>query len=419
MEPLLKVQLLVMSAGERYSLLVDAATRLPVYGPNLFLTSQIRNAGLSHASLAACAGCLVILHRFFRAQELDVTLRFQQQKFLSESELDALRDFCKISFDVRLVSFARASGKAEKPSRTNPNVSKATEYKRLSVAANYLVWLARRELDPLDDEPSGLMKMANAILARRPLYKGRNTGLIERSLSDQEVDYLLGVVDLDSPLNPFQLTVRKRNRLIILLEYELGIRVGEALNIRVKDFDFSCSTLRIVRRADQLDDTRVRQPLVKTKDRELPVSDWLIAEVHNYIMSERSKTFNAKKCPYLFITVKSGQTQGRAWSIAGYYKMWSTLHAVHPTLKCVTGHRLRHTWNYRFSGSVDTGVYKLSEAEEEAARSMLMGWQQGSGTAATYNRRHIVKKANLASLELQQTSRRETRGDDNSNPRRN
>ena len=404
MELSLKVRLLVMSSGERHSLLVDAATGLPVYSPNLFLTSQIRNAGRSHASVASYASCLVILYRFISERRIDLSERFRQLLFLTDSEIDALRDFCKTNFDLQSTKIRQLQNIPGSRFGPKQRVTKETEYKRLTVAANYLTWLARREVPHLEDESSGLMKMARAIRARRPLSKGRNKGLVDRALNDKELARLLEIIEVDNLENPFQLLVRMRNRLIILMLYELGIRAGEALNIRVEDFDFNCNCLKIIRRAGQLDDTRTLQPLVKTLDRNIPVADWLMAEVHRYIVIERSKITSAKKCPYLFVTYKAGQTKGNAWSIAGYHKMWGALRAADPLLQTITGHRLRHTWNHRYSTLVDNGVYKLSEAEEGATRSVLMGWKQGSGTAALYNHRHIVTKANQASLALQTAS---------------
>jgi len=35
-------------------------------------------------------------------------------------------------------------------------------------------------------------------------------------------------------------------------------------------------------------------------------------------------------------------------------------------------------------------------------RSYLMGWKEGSGTAAHYNKRFVKKKANEAALKLQE-----------------
>jgi hypothetical protein len=44
---------------------------------------------------------------------------------------------------------------------------------------------------------------------------------------------------------------------------------------------------------------------------------------------------------------------------------------------------------------------KVGEDAEKKARSYLMGWSETSGTAATYTRRHIRKKAQEVSLQLQ------------------
>jgi len=45
---------------------------------------------------------------------------------------------------------------------------------------------------------------------------------------------------------------------------------------------------------------------------------------------------------------------------------------------------------------------RVGEEQEKKARSYLMGWSETSGTAATYTRRHTRKKAQAASLRLQE-----------------
>ncbi|MCV5978774.1 tyrosine-type recombinase/integrase, partial [Escherichia coli] len=82
----------------------------------------------------------------------------------------------------------------------------------------------------------------------------------------------------------------------------LGIRSGELLNIRISDINFSDSSLAIRRRADDKNDPRVKQPLVKTMERKLPLSSALAKELHNYITSVRRKFKNARKHEYLFVT---------------------------------------------------------------------------------------------------------------------
>jgi hypothetical protein len=50
---------------------------------------------------------------------------------------------------------------------------------------------------------------------------------------------------------------------------------------------------------------------------------------------------------------------------------------------------------------MDTLEHPKSPEEQESNRSYLMGWLEGSGTAAAYNRRFNKLKAMKAGLEMQ------------------
>jgi hypothetical protein len=76
---------------------------------------------------------------------------------------------------------------------------------------------------------------------------------------------------------------------------------------------------------------------------------------------------------------------------------------VSPDLYSFTGHALRHKWNERFSELMDIQDNPPDEAQQEQLRSWLMGWRQGSGTAAIYNQRFIKRKASEASMALQES----------------
>lgn len=92
---------------------------------------------------------------------------------------------------------------------------------------------------------------------------------------------------MSSNKNIYSLRVRKRNELIIILLYSLGLRKGELLNIRVSDIKFEDNMISITRRHDDKYDGRVKQPLVKTLERDLKVSDWIINKIHDYITTDR------------------------------------------------------------------------------------------------------------------------------------
>ncbi len=87
----------VMGAGERYCLLVDSSG-LPLYYPNLYVTTQVRNKSLSFSAMESTLGGISILSRFLYDRGEDLQLRFHEGRFLDDSELDAIRDYCQIKF---------------------------------------------------------------------------------------------------------------------------------------------------------------------------------------------------------------------------------------------------------------------------------------------------------------------------------
>lgn len=381
-------------------MVVDRSSGLPMYYPTLFLTTQIRNKGDAFSTILAVASNLVMLLRFFESRGIDLEQRFLTKDFFKPHELDDLRDFAQ-----------RKQGKKPLMATSNPwredamidTVANGTQHSRLTTFANYLRWYAVHTLKAAElDVVEQINAMAEQIKKRRPFKKNRGSELQDRSLSDFQLDALFEVIQPGSESNPFSIDVQRRNRLMILLLYYLGIRGGELLNIRIQDIDFSTNRIRIVRRADERADSRTNEPNAKTRERLLPLSESLVQELHNYIIQDRRKVRNAKRNDYLFVTYKPGPTVGNPISKSGYHKIFSVVRAVSPQLYAATGHSLRHTWNRIFSERMDVMDEQVSEQRQEQLRSYLMGWRDGSGTAATYNKRFIRQKGFEASLALQE-----------------
>lgn len=387
--------------GERYCLIISKETDLPVFYPNLYLTTQMRNRSISFSTLTAEASHLVRLSEFCNQQWIDLEGRVENQECLSLNEVEHLRDFCqkrvtKSSLDSKVVSISRHVKRSE-------GVCSATQYARLTAIANYLEWLSLTLVkNPTSAFSENVKTMVSQIRARRPRKKGRNTK--DRSIDDQQIDLLLEVIRPDSEHNPFDGKVQVRNRLIIILLLHLGIRRGELLNIRVQDINFNKNQLAIVRRPDDKDDFRVDAPHVKTQGRILPLSDALAKELHIYISEDRRSVPGAGKHGYLLVTHKAGPSLGQPLSLKGYQKVMTELKRQSPALQGITGHMLRHTWNRRFSEKFDAMDEPPSPERQEQIRSYLMGWREGSGTAATYNKRFIEQAGFRASIRLQESS---------------
>lgn len=396
----------IMDSGERSCLVVDRTTGLPLYYPNLYLTTQLRNRSVAYATIEAEASHLVVLMRYLDKRGIDIEKRILKQEFFKDFEIDALRDFTqkrlqKLPTEVPSDSMFTL----EELEESTEHVSNGTQYVRLTAMANYLSWYSKHLLDNAgQDVIDQIDVMRTHIKERRPERKGRNDNRQEKSLSDLQLNALFEVIRPGSDLNPFVEPVQRRNRLMILLMFHLGIRGGELLNIRIRDIDFGKNHLKIVRRADEKDDTRTNEPNAKTLGRLLPLGDVLVKELHDYITKDRRTVKNAGRNDFLFITYKKGPTQGLPISKPAYHKIFITIRAVSPELYAMSGHMLRHTWNRKFSERMDAMDVPPDETHQEQIRSFLMGWKDGSGTASTYNRRFIEEKGREAALKMQETS---------------
>lgn len=393
-------------SGERYRLLVDAESGLPLYYANLYVTTQVRNHSQSVATMEAALTALKHFHAYVEETVLEGRIRNRQ--FFTTEELDAIRDHCQRPSEApEKYTALRPQGVLSLPGRPRRRVGKAYQYSRLSTIATYFEWLVemihRSALTPADREEAA--RVSNGLRKRRPRYRRQDQlDAEDKALSEEASQLLREVIEPRHPLNPFtDPAVAERNYLIVKLAADLGVRSGELLGIRISDIDFREFRLTVHRRADDREDSRVNEPNAKTLARTLPVGKGFIQRITTYVTGVRSKTPNAAGNAFLFVTHKPGPTQGEPISKETLKQVFKRLGHVHPTLSGLHPHALRHTWNHDFSKRIDEmpPERRPSEAEEEQMRNLLMGWKQGSGSAAIYNLRHIRRKADAASLALQ------------------
>lgn len=397
----------VMESGERYCLLMDRETGMPLYYPNLYVTTQVRNKSNSVAAMETALSGINVLLSFCDGRQIDLADRFLRREYFSIHELDAIRDYCQQNF-ARQVAGSRPDVVTINSKVKPQSVRKtglANEYTRLTHIAKYVEWLATVLLTGEIDRKTTLdiAKMKKGLESRRPSGKGRNQVGREKGLSREQEATLLDVIQPGSERNPFEdRPTQIRNQILILLLLHLGIRGGELLNMRVSDIDWANNQIVIARRADEKKDPRRRQPLVKTLDRRLPMKDTLVLAIHRYVVQFRSKVPGARKHDYLLVTHKSGPTQGQPMSRSAFIKVITLISLAAPELAGLHGHELRHTWNNRFSEFMDASNDPPKPEEQEAQRSYLQGWKPGSGTAASYTKRFTREKAIEASLKLQE-----------------
>lgn len=378
--------------GERYAILVDAAG-VPLFYPNLWVTVILRGGARAVNTIQNALNAIKCLYAWQDAYAIDVEQKFSDGELLKANEVHSLRDFLQKPLSYK------SSGKVASLSRKQVAVSPSSQYARMTVAAEYLEFLARRLYPSSEEAEKRITAMVAQIKANRPrqTIKTMAGERDEKHLEDSALDGLEVRLTPGAMGNPFTgYLVQFRNSLMLAILRATGIRRGELLNLRVDDINFATNVLRIVRRPDSPHDQRRYQPVAKTRERQFPIHDDLSNRIHEYVVQHRSKFPAAKRHGYLFVTHKDGRYQGAPLSNSAFSKFMEGLKAI---VGEIHAHKLRHHWNYSFSKlSVANG---LTPAKEEKIRSYLMGWEQTSGTAAIYNRRHIKKEAAESMLELQ------------------
>lgn len=410
-----RMKMVVLSSGERLPMLLDS-DGMPLFEPTVYSLAELRARNRAANTIESTLRAIMIFYIYLDDQKINIIDRLKQGDLLLQWEIESLVDFCRkpmkekssrLCTESESLLHAPVTTSLEKyrkrqDSPVDKDVLPNTAANRLRIIRDFLVWLSSVRLLRHNKQSSSVesLKRAqqifiNAINARMP---AGTKGFLDRreGLDPESRGKLLQMVEPGSEDNPWiEEHAKYRNSLIVNWLYHLGLRRGELLGIRISDIDFRGSTVIVARRADDPLDPRRNQPNAKTKARKIPLSPGLLDMTEKYVMSYRATFPGARKHDFLFVASNSGVPM----SISSLNKIFIVLVKKCPELPKVYPHLLRHTWNDIFSEKMDER--NESENAEKKTRAYLMGWSDTSGTAATYTRRHIRKKANEVSLEMQ------------------
>lgn len=422
-----KITHVIFADGERYPMLVDEMG-IPDYWVTLFITARYRTSHTA-SSIENIIRNILHIKLWESINDRDLLSEFRADKFLSDEDVFNIRDHCYLrTCDVR----AAMSKKATSSSKTNcfypsvvrnlQTVSKEHYANRIASIAEYLHFIARlivhRRLQNLT-----LIKQIDAMKALLNAQKnkvirkyGASTDPDFQVPAPQIFDAFMDLIRVDNINNPFKnRAVRIRNKLMFEILYSTGCRSGELLSLQIDDIDFFDNRISIKRRHDVQYDPRTRQPVAKTLERTLQVSEALIQTLRSYIIEIRSGIPGANKHPILFVTHKPGVYSGRPLSDASFRnRILKPLILTNPTLFSeITRHGFRHNFNYRLSRRIDAhnrfvredpeqakieNKSLINEKQEIQIRKQLNGWVSDK-SAEYYNRRHIKELADKFMME--------------------
>lgn len=403
-------------------MLIDGSG-VPLFDPTVWSISKFRHK--SAATMEQALRGAMLVHLFCWRHEIDLSQRFRDGAFLGMGELDALVADAARPF-ATLRRLAKPTNKASQrkasvvrllrrlPAQSQgQTLDPETTRIRLYYATSYLEWLGDRQRLRLSGGPAGelagshdyaarLARLVEQIEERSP--SGARGGRI--SLSTQQRAALLAAADPNGPANPWRSEfVRMRNWVIVRWLLGTGMRRGELLGLRVRDFNRSQGYCEIRRRHDDKREVRRRQPNAKTLERLAPLDEDLTLLGERYLRA-RNTIETARKHGALFVTAG-----GKPLSDSAITEIFATLRARCPEVGPASAHVLRHQWNEDFSVYADT--IGMDEDDERRERCWLMGWTPTSKMPGHYLKRRTKEKADEHVKEMQHRlmkSGAETRG---------
>ncbi len=399
--------------GERCSVLIGP-NGLPVHAVTLYL-NKYRRRGRAANTIHQVCNALALAHRELSRAGIDLFQRLKDGRFLSALEVSRLVDAAqyrvedlpgrravKNSVGVIDIKSVRARRKATFAPATPKAVDAGTQGTRLRYIARYFEFLVTyfAATHPENWSPEFRAECHDRLAemkAQVPRAPRQSKIDARKGLTEEARKQLLALVHPDSETNPWKgKFVRVRNWLILVLLLALGLRRGELLGLQIKDLHPNQPKLKVVRRADAIEDPRTVQPNAKTNERELELRPAIMQSVWSYIRRHRQRIKGARKHPQLVVA-----DDGSPLSIQSIDKMFLQIRRACPSLpRKLSSHVLRHTWNDGFSEQAE--LLNLSDSVEQRARNEQQGWSDNSKTAAIYTRRHATKKGRELSLRLQE-----------------
>ncbi|MFW2084079.1 tyrosine-type recombinase/integrase [Acinetobacter baumannii] len=408
----MKVKRFVMEGGERHAVLIGNDS-LPMIYPNLYITIHCRNKNLRNNSIIAVLEDIKFLYELLEHLGIRLEERLHKQNFLEINEIEVIaskcclqkKEFSNQSLKPKVISFPRNKERLRVNFVVkNVQVSSGFTYRRLTNFANYIKWLERYFNPRLKTESHELL------LERRPHKNVNEVASEYKSFDSDQLKIILEIIE-NSKFSPSERNMffYYRKQLIIYLLLYLGCRKGELLNIKLTDIVPIKSAYKVVQidkghqyyiniKAAHNDpkDTRLNQPVVKTKNRSIGLNIKLKAKIDHYILNIRSAISNVEYTDFLLVT-----DDGKPLSISALDKILSELSKE--TGFNIHAHAFRHTWNdiYTVKAQELIQLNRINEAQAENDRCYLMGWMSGSNSARRYARRAEEGRAIEMGLVIQ------------------
>lgn len=133
---------IVSNDGERLKILVEQATGVPLFYPNLYITSQIRGGCKSIATIQSFITSMKVLNCWSAKYSIDIERRWKCGDWFQIWEVDSLRDFCSRVLRDSSIEFSKVTNIKKQIRSAERKVDSPTKYARMTFVADYVKWLS-------------------------------------------------------------------------------------------------------------------------------------------------------------------------------------------------------------------------------------------------------------------------------------
>jgi integrase len=335
--PEFRLVYLVLDTGERLPCLVDKGTWLPVRLPTRWAV-RWRRYRVQASTLASNLRVLAKVYDWaWRIADLDLDQHLTGGHLLAPQQLESLAAYLRESATLR----------------SETTIAPHTYNTHLAITEDFLKWSLypanRGGVTPFSLEQLTAEREYLTLFFRSIKVGGGQSQRIQ-PLTAAEISQIRDAIQLrpghqgewQFPRGSFSPQTAFRNWLMFEVAYELGLRRGELLKLRLDSLPRGSEASILVRRLpDDPHDSRAYEPAVKTAERKLPASRNLLQAIRSYITAPPPAGRVNGQSPYLFvsrrgdpISIHTAQDIIRAIGQAG---------GIQP----LSWHRLRHTWAER------------------------------------------------------------------------
>lgn len=344
--------------GEQLPIILDS-TDLPLTEPNEYLIS-VRSKSTS--TLVRNAREIVVFYEWLQKNNINL-----------EMKLLAKASFNSAQITSSLIEYLRVN-------RENGNtVAPSTFNLRLMTVRKYLLWFINNLLvrlpyssakyKVLSDRKTMLDEWLSASFISAPPSNKH----LKKGLSEDETSFLIKILDPTSS-NSYGVSeaVKSRNFIAVGLMLYCGLRPGEVLSLRVSDIIFGAiSSVHVIRREPDLNDTRKPRPSVKRNGRLLPIGNAnLVRNLNEYIVNWREvlEDHSDIESDYLILN-----DAGTPLSQASITQLFHILRKRYCDFlpENLSAKSLRHTFSSRMERELRQGG--MSEDKRRQALALLRG----------------------------------------------